>query len=121
MTSETFSLLTNDDIYLFNEGSALRLYEKLGAHRVTQGGRVGVHFGVWAPDAESVSVVGDFNRWNGEADPLQPRADSGIWEGFVPDLGYGAVYKYHIVSRHQRYQVEKADPYAFYAEQPPRT
>jgi len=121
MAEQAISLLSNDDIYLFNEGSALRLYEKLGAHRMTQGGKVGVHFGVWAPDAESVSVVGDFNRWDKDTNLLQPRASSGIWEGFVPDLGLGAVYKYHIVSRHGSYQVDKADPYAFYAEQPPRT
>jgi 1,4-alpha-glucan branching enzyme len=116
------TILTDDDIYLFNEGSALRLYEKLGSHRVSEGGRQGVHFAVWAPDAESVSVVGDFNHWSPEANPLRPRDVSGIWEGFVPDLDVGAVYKYHIVSRiHGGYTVDKADPYAMRYEEPPRT
>ncbi|MPZ49577.1 MAG: 1,4-alpha-glucan branching protein GlgB [Dehalococcoidia bacterium] len=121
MNEQALSRLSDDDIYLFNEGTALRLYEKLGAHRVTQNGRVGVHFGVWAPDAESVSVAGDFNRWDVDANPLSMRGESGVWEGFVPDLGFGAVYKYHVRSRHGSYEADKADPYAFYAELPPRT
>ena len=115
--NETRSLLSEDDLYLFNEGSHLKLYEKLGAH-VMDGG---VHFAVWAPDAQSVSVIGDFNGWAKGANPLQPRGVSGIWEGFIEGLMIADAYKYHIESRHMGYQVEKADPFAFHAETPPKT
>ncbi|HEX5369858.1 MAG TPA: 1,4-alpha-glucan branching protein GlgB, partial [Dehalococcoidia bacterium] len=115
--NERRSLLTEDDIFLFNEGSHLRLYDKLGAH-ATDGG---VHFAVWAPDAQSVSVIGDFNGWSRGANALHPRGVSGIWEGFIEGMRPGNVYKYHIQSRHMGYQVEKADPFAFYAETPPKT
>jgi 1,4-alpha-glucan branching enzyme len=118
-------LLTEQDIYLFREGTHVRAYEKLGAH-ATGSGRAGsekgTHFGVWAPNAASVSVVGDFNGWNPTSHLLEVRGDSsGIWEGFIPGVSPGAVYKYHIVSRHAGYSVDKADPFAFYAELPPRT
>jgi 1,4-alpha-glucan branching enzyme len=116
-----FSLLTEDDIYLFNEGSAIRLYEKLGAHEVVMSGREGVYFAVWAPNAENVAVIGDFNAWQKDATRLRPLTSSGIWEGFVPDLKRGAVYKFFISSRHSPYTVEKADPYALFSEKPPRT
>jgi 1,4-alpha-glucan branching enzyme len=115
------SLLTADDLYLFNEGSHFRLWEKLGAHVAEEDGRSGVRFGVWAPDAERVSVVGDFNGWDRSASPLQPRGHSGIWEGFVPEVGRGAVYKYHIDSRINPHVVDKADPFGFLHEEPPRT
>ena len=85
------------------------------------GGEAGTHFAVWAPNAESVSVIGDFNGWSREADPLQPRASSGIWEGFVPGIGSGAVYKFHIVARGTGYRVDKADPFAAWWEVPPKT
>jgi 1,4-alpha-glucan branching enzyme len=111
------SLLSEDDLYLFNEGSHFRIFDKLGAHPVEGG----VVFGVWAPNAERVSVIGDFNGWDPGAHPLSPRASSGIWEGFVPDLGPGARYKYHLVTRGGHYRVDKADPVAFFAETPPRT
>src|ERR1700761_3243800 len=115
-------LLTDQDIYLFREGTYVRAYEKLGAHAGRSGGEQGTHFGVWAPNAASVSVVGDFNGWNPSSHFLQARGDSsGIWEAFVPGVRAGAVYKYHIVSRHAGYSVDKADPFAFYAEVPPRT
>lgn len=115
------SLLTDDDVYLFNEGTHHRLYDKLGAHLTTVDGVPGTYFAVWAPDARRVSVVGDFNNWNQSTHPLRARGLSGIWEGFVGGVGVGAMYKYHIVSRHRRYQVDKADPYAFASEVPPRT
>ncbi len=115
------TLLTDDDLYLFNEGSWLRAYEKLGAHVVQSGDERGVYFAVWAPNARSVSVIGDFNGWTPGRHPLRPRGSSGIWEGFVPGLEVGALYKYHIHSHYHGYQVQKADPYGFLHETPPRT
>jgi 1,4-alpha-glucan branching enzyme len=115
------SLLSDDDLYLFNEGSFLRMYDKLGSHVVTVDGTEGTSFGVWAPNAEQVSVIGDFNGWNRESHPLRPRGSSGIWEGFVPGVGHGAIYKYWIVSRGKKHRVEKADPLAAHAETPPKT
>jgi 1,4-alpha-glucan branching enzyme len=117
-------LLTDHDIYLFREGTHVRAYEKLGAHAVARGpdDEQGTHFAVWAPNAVTVSVVGDFNGWNPATHPLTGRADSsGIWEGFFPGVRAGSVYKYHIVSRQAGYTVDKADPFAFYCETPPRT
>lgn len=101
------TLLTEDDLYLFNEGSHSRLYGKLGAHPLTAGGEGGTWFAVWAPDAEQVSVMGDFNHWNRGSHPLRPRGQSGIWEGFVPGVGQGTPYKYHVVSRYNGYRVDK--------------
>ncbi len=118
---EAVSLLTDDDLYLFNEGSHCRLYEKLGARPHTVSGRAGTYFAVWAPDARQVSVTGDFNGWNRDSHPLSPRGRSGIWEGFISGVGPGALYKYHIESRYKGYRVDKADPYALYCETPPKT
>jgi 1,4-alpha-glucan branching enzyme len=115
------SLLSDNDLYLFNEGTHLRLYDKLGAHPGEQDGKAGVFFAVWAPDASAVSVIGDFNGWTRGANKLRPRATSGIWEGFIAGMQPGEVYKYHIASRHHGFAVDKADPYAFYAELPPKT
>jgi 1,4-alpha-glucan branching enzyme len=115
------SLLTDDDLYLFNEGSHFGLYEKLGAHQMTVGGKEGTYFAVWAPDAKQVSVAGDFNDWDKESHPLRPKGQSGIWEGFIPGVGEGTLYKYHIASRYGAYRVDKADPFAFYSEVPPKT
>jgi 1,4-alpha-glucan branching enzyme len=115
------SLLGDTDLHLFNEGSHLRLWEKLGAHPGTSEGRLGTHFAVWAPSAERVSVVGDWNGWRPDASPLARRANSGIWEGFVPGAERGARYKYHIESRYAGYRVDKADPLAFHAETAPST
>jgi 1,4-alpha-glucan branching enzyme len=109
-----YSLLTQDDIYLFNEGSHFRLYEKLGAHPVDDGRLKGVYFAVWAPNAEQVSVMGDFNGWDKSRHPLRPRESSGIWEGIVTGLESGGLYKYHIKSRFNDYQADKADPFAFF-------
>lgn len=114
-------LLTDDDLYLFNQGSHFRLYEKLGAHPMEHEGKEGAHFAVWAPDAQKVYVMGDFNGWDKKSHPLRPRRNSGIWEGFIPGVGKGANYKYHIASRFHGYHVDKADPFALYSEVPPRT
>ena len=116
-----FSLLADDDIYLFNEGSHFRLYERLGSHLAEHDGESGLYFAVWAPNAERVSVIGDFNSWDRASHPLRARASSGIWEGFVPGLAIGVCYKYWIESRHNGYKVEKADPFAVHAETPPKT
>ncbi|RMD70276.1 MAG: 1,4-alpha-glucan branching protein GlgB [Gammaproteobacteria bacterium] len=116
------SLLTEHDIFLFKEGTHYRLYKKLGSHILTVDGQPGVLFAVWAPNAERVSVMGDFNGWDPASHPLKVREDgSGIWEGFVPGLGHGALYKYRIVSRYGGYQADKGDPFAFRWEQPPKT
>jgi len=115
------TLLIDDDLYLFNEGSHFQLYEKLGAHPLTIDDQEGTYFAVWAPDAEQVSVIGDFNGWDRTSHPLHPRGQSGIWEGFIAGVGKGAVYKYHIASRYKGYQVDKADPFASYHETPPKT
>jgi 1,4-alpha-glucan branching enzyme len=114
-------LLTDQDLYLFNEGSNYRIYEKMGAHPVTQNGQGGTVFSVWAPNARSVSVVGSFNEWDSRANRLEPRGSSGIWEGFIPGPGRGALYKYHIESRQRGYHVDKADPVGLLHEKPPRT
>lgn len=118
----SINIFTDQDIYLFKEGNHFRLYEKMGAHIIEHEGTRGVYFAVWAPNAEAVSVIGDFNGWNTDKDPLSPRWDgSGIWEGFIPNLDKGTIYKYHIRSRFNDYEVDKADPFAFYSEVPPKT
>ncbi len=119
--SHAHSLLTEDDLYLFNQGSHFRLYEKLGAHPVTLEGIQGTIFSVWAPAARQVSVMGDFNGWDQASHPLRARGSSGIWEGFVPGLQRGAIYKFHIVSGHHGYRVDKADPFGAHHETPPKT
>ena len=116
-----FSLLTADDLHLFHEGSHTRLWERLGAHPASPGGLLGTNFAVFAPEAESVSVIGDFNRWDSDGHALGRRGDSGVWEGFVPGVELGAVYKYHVRSRHRGYRVDKTDPFAFFRETPPKT
>ncbi len=121
MAVEEPTRLTKEDLYLFNEGSLVNLYDKLGAHPGRVGGRDGTFFAVWAPDAEHVSVVGTFNEWNQESHRLSPRGNSGIWEGFVPGIGVGTLYKYHIRSRHLGYRVNKTDPLSFFNEIPPKT
>ncbi len=118
----TGSRITDHDVYLFKKGNHFRLYEKLGAHCMTIDAVSGVHFAVWAPNAIRVSVMGDFNEWNKESHMLRQREDgSGIWEGFVPKIGAGAAYKYHIVSRYNNYQADKGDPFAFSWLVPPKT
>jgi 1,4-alpha-glucan branching enzyme len=115
------TLLGEADLHLFNEGTHYRLFDKLGARVAEHEGRRGVQFAVWAPNARYVSGVGDFNGWDRGSAPLAPRGQSGIWEGFLPDVGPGTVYKYHIASHHAGYVVDKADPFAFRTEIPPKT
>jgi len=120
--SKHVSTLTDHDIYLFKEGNHFRLYDKLGAHIVEHEGVKGTAFAVWAPNALSVSLIGDFNHWNHGSHPMNLRCDhSGIWEIFVPGLGKGTIYKYHIASRYNNYVVDKGDPFAFFWELPPNT
>jgi 1,4-alpha-glucan branching enzyme len=116
-----FTLLSDHDIYLFNEGSHFRLYEKLGAHTARINNVEGTYFAVWAPDAERVSVLGNFNKWNDSSHLLSPRGSSGIWEGFFPGIGKGELYKYHVRSRFKGYRVNKTDPFAIFNEIPPKT
>ncbi len=113
--------LTDFDRYLFGEGTHREAYRKLGAHPARRGGVNGVRFAVWAPNAERVSVIGDFNDWQPEATPLSSTGVSGVWQGFVPNLGAGDLYKYAILPRNRHEWVEKADPYAFAAELRPAT
>jgi len=116
------SLFTDYDIHLFKEGSAFKLYEKLGAHKMCVDNQEGVHFSVWAPNAERVSVIGEFNGWDPRSHPLAVRWDgSGIWEGFIPDAEKGSLYKFHLVSKYKKYKVDKGDPFGFYWELSPRT
>jgi len=96
------SPITDQDLYLFNEGTHFRLHEKLGAHPGTDGGREGTWFAVWAPDAESVTVIGDFNGWDKRATPMAQRAQSGVWEAFVPDVAR--------FDRLQRVHVNRIEP-----------
>ncbi|NLI81204.1 MAG: 1,4-alpha-glucan branching protein GlgB [Deltaproteobacteria bacterium] len=116
------SPITDHDVYLFKEGNHFGLHEKMGSKVMTVSGVEGTHFSVWAPNAERVSVTGDFNGWHRESHFLKVRDDgSGIFEGFIPGLGRGSIYKYHIFSRHRGYRVDKADPFAVHAETPPKS
>ncbi len=110
------------DIYLFREGKHFSLFEKLGAHPIRKGDTEGTLFAVWAPNAKSVSVIGNFNGWNTTSHPLLSRTDeSGIWQGFITGVGKGEHYKYFIRSSINDYEVEKADPLARFSEHPPKT
>ncbi|MDX1584179.1 MAG: 1,4-alpha-glucan branching protein GlgB [Thermoanaerobaculia bacterium] len=113
--------ISDQDIFLFAEGTHYRLYEKLGSRPLEHEGKDGIFFAVWAPNAKSVSVIGDFNEWKEDAWYLRPRSGSGIWEGFIPDLEPGVRYKYHVVSNEGDYSVDKADPFGFMQETPPHT
>jgi 1,4-alpha-glucan branching enzyme len=114
------SAISEFDLYLLAEGTHYRAYEKLGAHLTGKDGKRGVQFAVWAPNAKRVSIIGDFNNWNPNA-AIMSSSTAGIWEGFVPDIGQGASYKYHIESRYRDYKVDKADPYGFASEIRPET
>ncbi|TDS17328.1 1,4-alpha-glucan branching protein GlgB [Sphingobacterium paludis] len=116
-----YSLFTEFDISLFRSGKHFKLYEKLGSHSLVVDGQQGVYFAVWAPNAASVSVIGNFNGWNEDSHQLHVRWDSsGIWEGFIGGLDAGEVYKYHIISQSGE-KLQKADPFALRNELPPRT
>src|SRR2546423_250800 len=112
------STLTDHDIYLFREGTHAHLYGKLGCQLETDGL---AHFAVWAPNARSVSVIGDFNTWDSASHPLHPRWEaSGIWETTAAKVDQGSAYKFHVVSQSNHAQ-DKNDPFAFFCETPPRT
>jgi 1,4-alpha-glucan branching enzyme len=114
-------LLTDFELHLFAEGTFFKAYNTMGAHLRTVQGISGVHFVVWAPNARRVSVVGDFNQWDGRRHPMTNRGATGLWELFIPELPANATYKYEIRSRGQDAPLLKADPYAFAAELRPRT
>ena len=115
------SLLSDDDLYLFNEGTQEQVYRWMGAHPRESDGVAGTLFVVWAPDASRVSVVGDFNAWDGRRHVMRKHPASGVWEMFVPDIGAGTNYKYEIRSRDGHVLPLKADPYACYMQHPPET
>lgn len=114
-------VLTDFDLHLIGEGTHYKKYEKLGAHVTEIGGVSGVHFGVWAPNASNVSVIGDFNNWDKRRHPMRLLVHSGIWEIFIPGIGEGEVYKFFIKSRYNNFEAEKSDPYAFYFEYRPKS
>jgi 1,4-alpha-glucan branching enzyme len=109
------------DDFLIAEGTHLRLFDKLGAHVIEHEGAQGVHFAVWAPNALAVTVVGDFNGWNGAAHMMRRRVDIGVWEIFIPEIGAGTAYKYRITGPDGTVQPLKADPFAFASELRPKT
>ncbi len=116
------SLFSDFDIYLFKEGNHFRLFDKLGSHLMVNNGVSGCYFAVWAPNARTVSMVGDFNNWNPKSHPLLERTDnSGIWEGFIPGIEKGTLYKFHVDSRVNSYRANRGDPFAMHWEVPPRT
>ncbi len=114
-------VLSEFDLHLMGEGRHYDTYEKLGAHVMTLEGVGGVHFAVWAPGARRVSLVGDFNGWDGRIHPMRARGASGVWEIFIPELSEGAIYKYEILDPHGNVLPLKADPYGFYSELRPKT
>ncbi len=114
-------LLSDFDLYLMGEGTHYQKYEKMGAHIAVIDGIAGVRFGVWAPNAMRVSVVGDFNQWDGRTHPMRNRGPSGVWELFVPGLGEGAIYKYEIRPSSGAVHLLKSDPYGFRSEVRPKT
>jgi 1,4-alpha-glucan branching enzyme len=121
LSVEPYSLLTDYDVSLFKSGKHFKLYEKLGSHVIEYKGVVGTYFGVWAPNAQYVAVIGNFNGWDRGSHPLNPRWDSsGIWEGFIPHVGNGETYKYYMKSPHGE-DLEKSDPFALRWELPPHT
>lgn len=119
---QTHSLLSEFDGELFKSGKHFKLYEVLGSHLIEKEGKKGTQFAVWAPNANKVQLIGDFNFWNGEGYELYPRWDgSGIWEGFVEGIEKGTVYKYKIHSNNNGQILEKGDPFAMHWEVPPKT
>ena len=117
---QTAGWIGPQDVYLFNEGSHTRLYDKFGAHPVTANGAPGYHFAVWAPNATYVSVIGDFNRWDRGANPMRLVEGSGVWAAFVPNVEPGVCYQYHVANAATNSSVDKADPFAFTSEIAPK-
>ncbi|MDR2725826.1 MAG: 1,4-alpha-glucan branching enzyme, partial [Candidatus Adiutrix sp.] len=113
-------VLSEYDLFLWNQGNHYQIYNKMGAHLLTHQGVKGVHFAVWAPSARRVSVVGDGNFWDGRRHPMRPRGASGIWELFVPHARAGALYKYEVHTQNDQLLI-KTDPLAFMLEQRPKT
>jgi 1,4-alpha-glucan branching enzyme len=120
-TKKQESFLTDFDLHLFSEGTHCRIYDKLGAHLTTVDGVKGTHFAVWAPNAASVAVIGDFNKWDASKNPMQSIGQSGLWSLFIPGLGEGTIYKYYVTSRVNNYAAEKTDPVGFASEMRPKT
>jgi len=120
-------MLTEYDLHLHGQGNFQQSYEKLGAqvrtleYAIGDANVTGINFAVWAPNAQRVSVIGPFNDWDNRTHAMQRRAESGIWEIFIPNLPQGAEYKYSIRSTELGYEIDKADPYAFYADLRPNT
>ena len=114
-------ILTDDDLYLFGEGTHFRLYAKMGAHTTSIDGQEGTYFATWAPNAQYVAVIGDWNNWHAGHNPMQMRGNSGIWETFIPGVVKGACYKFHISSRYHAYKEDKTDPFGTTYEVAPRT
>ena len=112
-------IISELDLQQIGEGTHNSIYEKLGAHALDLNGSSGTHFGVWAPHAREVSVIGDFNGWNPWVNPLERRGRTGVWSGFVPAIGQGALYKFSMVAPDGGSRFDRADPYAFAAEPPP--
>ncbi len=122
IVSHNVSLFTDYDIHIFKQGKHYKLYEKLGSHIMNSNGITGTYFAVWAPNAQKLSVIGEFNGWDSDRHPLALRWDgSGIWEGFISNLGKGTIYKYHITSKYAGYRVDKADPFALFCQASPGT
>jgi 1,4-alpha-glucan branching enzyme len=121
MEMTSTALLSDYDLHLLAEGTHYRTYEKLGAHVKNVDGTVGTHFAVWAPNAERVSVIGDFNNWDPDRHRMDLRAAAGVWETFIPEVRNGALYKYRVHSRYNAFVADKADPYGFAAEIRPQT
>ncbi|KJR42243.1 1,4-alpha-glucan-branching protein, partial [Candidatus Magnetoovum chiemensis] len=109
-------VLTDFDLHLISEGTHYNKYEKMGAHLMTLKGIDGVFFAVWAPNALRVSVIGDFNRWDGRRHCMRYRPNGGVWEIFIPHVKEGDNYKFEIKGKYHGYFAEKSDPYGFYAE-----
>src|SRR5262245_1100946 len=113
-------VLTDFDLHLLGEGTHLHAFEKLGAHQITVGSATGTHFAVWAPNADRVSVIGDFNGWDGRVHPMRLIVPGGVWEIFIPNLGDGEKYKFEIRARNGAL-LTKSDPFAVSFETPPRS
>jgi len=113
--------ITEHDLYLFNEGNLHQAYDMLGTHHITLNGVNGVRFACWAPNAERVSVIGDFNHWDGRVHPMRSRGSSGVWELFIPSMHTGGLYKYEIRNRDSGHILVKSDPYAQEFERRPGT